>query len=140
MSFDMDFSQELKSLLEIGEDVFSNMSDDTSTTDLRFSKTFSNHDLEKQRNERIPKKTRQNNMFSMNVWRAWANSRNSKQETLLEKFKTVPVVLDATTKEELSFWMCRFVNEARRKDVKYIYFLHMSRTLLESFVYVIYPS
>ena len=36
MSFDMDFSQELKSLLEISEDVFSNMSDDTSTTDLRF--------------------------------------------------------------------------------------------------------
>ncbi|XP_078331179.1 zinc finger MYM-type protein 3-like [Crassostrea virginica] len=55
-------------------------------------------------------------MFSMNVWRAWANSRNFKQETLLEKYKTVPVVLDATTKEELSFWMCRFVNEARRKD------------------------
>ena len=130
MSFDMDFSQELKSLLEISEDVFSNMSDDTSTTDSRVSKTFSNHDLEKQRNERIPKKTRQNNMFSMNVWRAWANSRNLKRETLLEKYKTVPVVLDATTKEELSFWMCRFVNEARRKDGKYIYFLHISRTLL----------
>ena len=58
----------------------------------------------------------------MNVWRAWANSRNLKQETLLEKFKTVPVVLDAITKEELSFWMCRFVKEARRKDGKYIYF------------------
>ena len=67
----MDFSQELKSLLEISEDVFSNMSDGTSTTDSRFSKTFSNHDLEKQRNERIPKKTKQNNMFSMNVWRAY---------------------------------------------------------------------
>ena len=116
------------------------MSYDTSTTDSRFSKTFSNHDLEKQRNERIPKKTRQNIMFSMNVWRAWANTRNLKQETLLEKYKTVPVVLDATTKEELSFWMCRFVNEARRKDGKYIYFLHISRTLLESFDYFINPS
>ena len=98
------------------------MSDDTSTTDSRFSQTFSNHDLEKQKNERIPKKTRRNNSFSMNVWQAWANSRNLKRETLLEKFKTVPVVLDAITKEELSFRMCRFVKEARRKDGKYIYF------------------
>ena len=100
------------------------MSDDTSTctTDSRFSQTFSNNDLEKQKNERIPKKTRRNNLFFMSVWRAWANSGNFKQETLLEKFKTVPVVLDAITKEELSFWMCRFVKEARRKDVKYIYF------------------
>ena len=122
MSFDIDFNQELKSLLEINDDVFWNMSDDTSTTDSRFSQTFSNHDLAKQKNERIPKKTRRNNSFSMNVWRAWANSRNLKQETLLEKFKTVPVVLDAITKEELSFWMCRFVKEARRKDGKYIYF------------------
>ena len=58
----------------------------------------------------------------INVWRARANSGNLKQETLLEKFKTVPVVLDAITKEELSFWMCGFVKEARRKDGKYIYF------------------
>ena len=68
----------------------------------------------------------------MNVWPTWANSRNLKPEKLLEKFKTVPVVPDAITKEELSFWMLRFVNEARRKDGKYIYFLRMSRTLLES--------
>ena len=125
MSFDIDFNQELKNLLEINDDVFWNMSDDTSTTDSRFSQTFSNHDLEKQKNERIPKKTRRNNLFSMNVWRAWANShdsRNLKQETRLEKLKTVPVVLDAITKEELSFWMCGFVKEARRKDGKYIYF------------------
>ena len=122
MSFDIDFNQELKSLLEINDDVFWNMSDDASTMDSRFSQTFSNYDLEKQKNERIPKKTRRNNLFSMNVWRAWANSRNLKQETRLEKFKTVPVVLDAITKEELSFWMCRFVKEARRKDGKYIYF------------------
>ena len=40
MSFDIDFSQELKSLLEISDDVFCNMSDDTSTTDSRFSQTF----------------------------------------------------------------------------------------------------
>ena len=95
------------------------MSDDTSSTYSRLSTTFSNHDLEKQRNERIPKKTQQNNLFSMHFWRAWASGRNLKQETLLENFITVPVVLDAITKEKLSFWMCRFVNEARRK---YIYF------------------
>ena len=40
MSFDMDFSQELKGLLEISEDIFFNMSDDTSTTDSRFSQTI----------------------------------------------------------------------------------------------------
>lgn len=72
------------------------------SADSRFSKPFL-HDLEMQRNEIIPKKTRQNDLFSINVWRAWTNSRYLKQGTPLEKFKTVPVVLDAIPKEELSF-------------------------------------
>ena len=69
--------------------------------------------------------------FFLFLWMFGENgliAENWKQETLLENFKTVPVVLDVAQKEEFSFCLCRFVNEAGRKDCKYIYFIYMSRT------------
>ena len=90
----------------------------------------------KQRAERIPKKMRPNNMFSITVWRAWDKNRKIRQGNQAFgdlKYKTVPVVLNAVPKEELSLRLCRFLNEERRKDgTKYIYFILISRTRLES--------
>ena len=75
-------------------------------------------------------------MFSMTVWRAWAKNRKFKTGNLAFgdlKYKTVPVVLNAVPKEELSLRLCRFINEERRKDgTKYIYFILISKTRLES--------
>lgn len=53
MSFQLDLIQELKSVFNIGDDLFSDVPD---TNSKRFSETISEADLEKQRIQRISKK------------------------------------------------------------------------------------
>lgn len=77
----------------------------------RFGRNVSEPELAKQRNERIPKKTRQNILFAMNVWRSWAENRNLKPQTVLEQYTIVPIDIVTTSEAELNFWLSRFVNE-----------------------------
>lgn len=55
MSFQLDFSQELKSLFDISDDLFSDVPE---TYSKRFSEIISGAGLEKQRIQRIPKKNK----------------------------------------------------------------------------------
>ncbi|XP_062572924.1 zinc finger MYM-type protein 2-like [Saccostrea cucullata] len=112
MSFQMDLSQELQSLFDISEDLFSDMTEKSTC----FPEVITEAALEKQRIQRIPKKTRQNNQFAVNVWVAWATNRNKRADMLLDKYQTVPLTFKSISNDELDFWMSRFVNEARRKD------------------------
>lgn len=113
MPFQLDLSQELKSLFDIGDYLFSDVPDTS-------SKRLSEADLKKQRIQRIHKKTGQNNQFAVNVWLAWAHNRNKSAGALLERYRTVPLNFVAVTKDELDFWLCRFINEAPRQDGRYI--------------------
>ena len=56
----------------------------------------------------VPLKTRQDTVYCVQVWDAWAASRNE-NTVLIDK---IPPLLA----EKLQFWMTRFVLEARKKD------------------------
>ena len=63
------------------------------------------------RQNAVPLKTRQATVYCVQVWDAWAASRNENME-LIDK---IPPLLEITT-EKFQFWMTRFVLEARKKD------------------------
>ena len=59
--------------------------------------------------ERIPLKTRQSTSWSVNVYQAWAEHRNSKIETLRDEYTSVPFNFQAVTVEEIHYWLTRFI-------------------------------
>ena len=91
----------------------------------RFSKQFFDEELKDKLMEGIPKKTKYNNNWSVNIWREWARQRNKLPETAQEKYQKVPEKLEKVTFAELEFWLSRFIVEVRKKDGT----LYPSRTL-----------
>lgn len=54
------------------------------STSTRFSDPVSSSDIKIQQQAGVPKKTRQANNWTLNLWKDWARHRNARPETLLE--------------------------------------------------------
>ena len=83
----------------------------------RFQKVVSESELKRMNSERVPDNTRRSTKWAVKVWSNWANSQKEKVDTLLEKYKTIPELLNCPA-EQLDFWLCRFIVEARKEDGK----------------------
>lgn len=83
-------------------------------SDDRFSVT-NESDIKQLREASIPKNTRKNTNWGVNVWDAWGRWRN--ERTLLDGLKEstpyslVPPLSVDLCAAELNFWMCRFIAE-----------------------------
>ena len=71
--------------------------------------TFENpttvNEMEQRERERIPLKTRQSTLWSVNVYQAWAEHRNNQIETLQDEYTSVPFNLQAATVKEINYWL-----------------------------------
>ena len=81
------------------------------STGQRFATPKSDEEVEKARKARIPKNTRANTRYCMEIWNKWSSYRNSivDKEHIIEDITS----LDNST---LQYWMSRFVLEIRKKD------------------------
>ena len=84
----------------------------------RFQKPTTVNEIEQRERDRIPKKTRQSTGWSVNVYRAWDEFRNTHIETLGDEYRSVPVDLGTTPVEELNYSLTRFILEVMRGDGK----------------------
>ena len=109
------FELETDELDEILKDI-DVITNDDKAKNLRFGPSVSSEDLNKRNLERIPKKTKSQNDWSMAVWREWAVFRNTKLETISDENFPIPVDISGTDIKTLDYWLCRFIIEVRRKD------------------------
>ena len=83
--------------------------------DKRFATPVSSVDLKINQENRIPKKTRQANNWTLSLWKDWVKYRNSRPETFLEG-EQIPEDISQLSNARLDFWLQRFIVEIRRKD------------------------
>ena len=82
----------------------------------RFSHVSDDKEIEVRMKDRVPKKTRKNNNWAARAWGAWSIWRNQNVNEC-EKFRNVPRdIIDCSSKEELGYWLSRFVLETRKQD------------------------
>ena len=93
----------------IRKDFISEYLGDESDQRTRFEKPTTVNEIEQRERERIPLKTRQNASWSVNVYQAWAEHRNSQIETLQDEYTSVPFNFQAVTVEEIHYWLTRFI-------------------------------
>ena len=84
----------------------------------RFDHIATSAEIEKRLVDRIPAKTLNQNAWAIKVWKEWAIWRNTLSLPYLQKIVTVPVCIETCSKEELGFWLTRFVLEVKRQDNK----------------------
>ena len=84
----------------------------------RFEKPTTNEQIKQRERDRIPNKTRQNTSWAVNVYRAWAEYRNTKIETDVDEYSSVTLTFKTTSVIEADYWLTRFVLKARRGDGK----------------------
>ena len=84
----------------------------------RFEKPTTNEQIQQRERDRIPNKTRQNISWAVNVYRAWSEYRNTKIETAVDEYSSVPLNFETTSVKEVDYWLTRFILEARRGDGK----------------------
>ena len=102
----------------IRKDFISKYLGDESDQRTRFEKPTAVNEIEQRERERIPLKTRQSTSWSVNVYQAWAEHRNSQIETLRDEYTSVPLNFQATTVEEVNYWLTRFILEVMRAGGK----------------------
>ena len=66
---------------------------------------------QRERDRLIPKKTRQSTAWSVNVYLAWAEYRNTQIESLGNEYRSIPVDLAITPVEEVNYRLTRFILE-----------------------------
>ena len=84
--------------------------------DFRFEKPATNAEIWRREKERIPQKSRKNTAWAVNVYRAWAEHRTRRIETLDDEYSSVPLNFETTSVKEVNYWLTRFVLETRRGD------------------------
>lgn len=76
-------------------------------------------ELEKRKESRIPPNTRINTSWAVRAWSEWALERNGmiaiKGETGITLPEVNPDILNITHKEEVNYWLSKFVVEVRKK-------------------------
>ena len=80
-------------LLAFGSVDISDCSGDEFDKSARFQKPTTVNEIEQRVRDRIPKKTRESTAWSVNVYQAWAEYRNTQIETLGDEYRSVPVYL-----------------------------------------------
>ena len=71
----------------------------------RFEKPTTNEQIKKRERDRIPNKTRQNTSWAVNVYRAWAEYRNTKIETAVDEYSSVPLTFETTSVKKVDYWL-----------------------------------
>ena len=74
-----------------------------------FATPVSDHEVEEKRKHHIPPKTQEDTNYCLRIWEQWCKYRESKTSSTIPK-------LERITKEELDYWLSRFVLEIRKKD------------------------
>ena len=81
----------------------------------RFSAPVSYGELPNQKEQCIPKKTRQSNHWALGVRTKWIKYSNTRPETMLEYGGVyIPEDISELSIESLHFWLQRFILEIRR--------------------------
>ena len=81
----------------------------------RFSAPVSHGELQNQKEQCIPKKTRQSNHWDLGVWTKWVKYRNARPETMLEYGGVyIPEDICELSIESSHCWLQRFILEIRR--------------------------
>ena len=70
----------------------------------RFQKPTTVNKIEQRERDRIPKKTRQSTAWSVNIYRAWAEFRNTQFETLGDEYRSIQLDWGTIPVEELNYW------------------------------------
>ena len=102
----------------IRKDFISKNLGDESDQRTRFEKPTAVNEIKPRERERIPLKTRQSTSWSVNVYQAWAEHRNSQIEILRDEYTSVPLNFQATTVEEVNCWLTRYILEVMRAGGK----------------------
>ena len=76
------------------------------------------NEIDQREKDRIPKKTRQGTAWSVNVYLAWAEYRNTQIETLGDEYRSIPVDLAVTPVQEVNDRLTRFILEVKSGDGK----------------------
>ena len=81
----------------------------------RFSAPVSYGELQNQKEQCIPKKTRHSYHWALAVWTKWVKYRNARPETILESAGVyIPKDICELNIEDLNLWLQRFILEIRR--------------------------
>nr|XP_006816234.1 PREDICTED: uncharacterized protein LOC102801824 [Saccoglossus kowalevskii] len=80
----------------------------------RFGLPVDNEQIAAIQNSRVPKNMRRCTNCGVSVLDEWGRARNERNE--MNVFTFVPRLCSELGVRELSFWLCRFVVEARRQD------------------------
>lgn len=78
----------------------------------RFPIIVEEEELEEIVSEAIPEKTKQHTKWCYDTWRQWHSHRTASATSIEE----TPPTLTSMKKEQLNFWLSRFLVEVRRKD------------------------
>ena len=100
----------------IRKDFISEYLGDESDQRTSFEKSTTVNEIEQRERERIPLKTWQSTSWSVNVYQAWAEHRNSQIETLQDEYMSVPLNFQVATVEEINYWLTRFILEVMKAD------------------------
>ncbi|XP_071104735.1 zinc finger MYM-type protein 3-like [Haliotis cracherodii] len=117
----------METLTQIDNSLESNDLDDVEDFQLtkeqeqaRFSNPVSEEEILDLQRSRIPRNTKRNTQWSVNVYDGWACARNTRVKTYgtthSERYAYVVTLTKDITAEEFDFWMCRFICEVRRQD------------------------
>ena len=90
---------------------------DDDESDARFLQMVDEAEIERRKEDRVPKNTQYANNSHLNVWKEWADWQNKRPKSTSERYKVVPNIEEKiVSNEELGFWLSRFVLKIRRKD------------------------
>ena len=79
----------------------------------RYARITTDQDILKARKQSIPEKTQQDTTWCVRQWNDWVEHRNEENGS-----RTIPTPITSIPKEELAYWLERFVLEIRKKDGK----------------------
>ena len=72
---------------------------------------MTDEEVEGKRSANVPKRTQQDTEYCLRIWKQWHSYRQSKIS------QSIPQ-LEEMTKEDLDYWLSRFVLEVRKKNAK----------------------
>ena len=75
-----------------------------------------NEEIDKVKASRVPSNTRRNTQWGVKTYQAWAEFRNSQDETYLDPNGPVPVDLAAVDYAKMNYWLSHFVFEVRKSS------------------------
>ena len=112
----MPLTQELLAFESV--DIFECFGDEFDKSACFQNPSTANEVEQRERDRLIPKKTRQSTAWSVNVYLAWAEYRNTQIESLGNEYRSIQVDLAITPVEEVNYRLTRFILEVMSGDGK----------------------